>query len=1009
MAKIGELTVVINGETYELDKALKQSTEKVNDFSTTATKALGSLGIAAGVAAVAMKGIEFNKAAESAKVAFTVMTGSAETAEKTLKSLKDYANKTPLEFKDIRQATQTLVQFGFGADEATKMIKKLGDVSGGDAQKLQALSTAMGQINSTGRLMGQDLNQLINAGFNPLLEISKHTGRSMADLKKDMEQGAISADMVKESFTRATSEGGQFFGMLEKQADTVSGKMSTMNDAIDTAAGSLMESFTPAIKALTDIVTGLATGFAELPAGVQAFAGSLVLAAGAAAALSTAATFLGVSLAPLAPYIGVIAGVAVGLAGLIGLFTAIDKHNTDRLNREYGSLAEQLGVTVKEAERLSILSEQLGKSVEETKELSASLKDVDVYDVADSFSQALSWVEKIDETTGEVVNTTDDLRAAVYETALKYGISATQALKIAEATGATARFSKDVVDGLKQEVKLREASWKYMTAAEKAAANQKEWNDAAKKAFAEITAMEKKAAEDKAAADKKAAEKAAEERAKKREELKKEIAEYFASEQDKLKAKFEADKKILQSGKYTKEQLTALEKKYAEDTTALAIAEGKKQNEGKLNLEKDYANQLKTIHNEQFENLKIKNDEQLAALKKRLQEEVDAGKMSQEEMNKIYSKYAKENSENTKSIYKKTGDIVAAELSKINSGFGQFAKGIGNIAADIAEGVEFTFENFGDKITNVIAGLVTGVMSMIKDSIRASSNSAMEEIDNVLNKKLEAEGIAEDSAQEALEKELERLYALRDGKVTVEQDLTAALDAETQARLEAEWLADQTEIEKLNEKLAAAKEAEDIALIEELEREIKKQTIIEEGEKKKKKLAEDALIKEKEDELARIKLTKEAEKEKANIKYKADLAAHNINIAMAIAQAAQAIVVGFAQLGPIGGAIAAAVTAGITAAQISIMANNAPKPPALWTGTTNPIGEAGSYLVGDQGPEIVNLPKGATVMNNRDTMNELGGQKGPIRATIQMIMDGRTIAENTVDLINNGLVRLELA
>ena len=77
--------------------------------------------------------------------------------------------------------------------------------------KLSSLTLAFSQVQSTGRLMGQDLLQMIGQGFNPLQIISEKTGRSMADLKKDMENGAISADMVTEAFKIATSEGGRFF------------------------------------------------------------------------------------------------------------------------------------------------------------------------------------------------------------------------------------------------------------------------------------------------------------------------------------------------------------------------------------------------------------------------------------------------------------------------------------------------------------------------------------------------------------------------------------------------------------------------------------------------------------------------------------------------------------------------------------------------------------------------------------------------------------------------------
>jgi len=92
---------------------------------------------------------------------------------------------------------------------------------------------AFAQTPAAGRLMGQEVLQFVNAGFNPLQIISEKTGRSMKDLKKDMENGAISADMVSEAFKIATSQGGLFFGALEKGSQTTSGKFAKLKDSFD--------------------------------------------------------------------------------------------------------------------------------------------------------------------------------------------------------------------------------------------------------------------------------------------------------------------------------------------------------------------------------------------------------------------------------------------------------------------------------------------------------------------------------------------------------------------------------------------------------------------------------------------------------------------------------------------------------------------------------------------------------------------------------------------------------
>lgn len=167
---------------------------------------------------------------EQAIASFEVLTGSAERGQKLLKEIADFSSKTPLTMPSLQDAAKTMLNFGISAESILPNLKMLGDISGGNAQKLQSLTLAFSQIQSTGRLTGQDLLQLINAGFNPLKVIAEQTGKSISQLKKDMEEGAISADMVKDAFKTATSEGGLFFGMLEKQSETLGGRLSTLED-----------------------------------------------------------------------------------------------------------------------------------------------------------------------------------------------------------------------------------------------------------------------------------------------------------------------------------------------------------------------------------------------------------------------------------------------------------------------------------------------------------------------------------------------------------------------------------------------------------------------------------------------------------------------------------------------------------------------------------------------------------------------------------------------------------
>lgn len=203
--------------------------------------AYGIVQIAGGLKSLAREAIETSASIEQTTIAFQTLVGNIDYANALLKEMKLFSAKTPFEFEDIAKAAQIMLSFSIPAEQVMENIKMIGDISAGNKQKFEALTLAFSQVASTGRLMGQDLLQMINAGFNPLMVISEKTGKSIAELKKEMEEGKISFDMVKEAFRMATSEGGQFYGMMEKQSQTFLGMVSTLKDNLKTLLVSISQ------------------------------------------------------------------------------------------------------------------------------------------------------------------------------------------------------------------------------------------------------------------------------------------------------------------------------------------------------------------------------------------------------------------------------------------------------------------------------------------------------------------------------------------------------------------------------------------------------------------------------------------------------------------------------------------------------------------------------------------------------------------------------------------------
>jgi tape measure domain-containing protein len=136
-------------------------------------------------------------------------------------------------------------------------------VSAGNGEVMGRLTYAFGQITSIGRLMGTELRQLTEAGFNPLEFISKKTGESMIQLKKRMEDGGVSLQEVEEALTAATSAGGRFYGLNEKMSQTFSGRVSMMKDQWVQLTAAMGDGMNRGLKIAIDAVTNGLPKFKE--------------------------------------------------------------------------------------------------------------------------------------------------------------------------------------------------------------------------------------------------------------------------------------------------------------------------------------------------------------------------------------------------------------------------------------------------------------------------------------------------------------------------------------------------------------------------------------------------------------------------------------------------------------------------------------------------------------------------------------------------------------------------
>lgn len=253
------------------NKGIASATKSGSGFGVALGKVFKGLAIGVGAISTALvglatKGIQYNATMEQYQTSFEVMLGSSEKALALTEQLKEKAAATPFEMTDLANTTQLLLNYGVSADEVVDKMGMLGDISQGSAEKLNRVAMAYGQMSSLGKVQLEDIKQMIEAGFNPLQEISERTGESMESLYGRISKGTLSVDEITESMQYSTSEGGKYFESMEKQSQTFNGRLSTLKDNAMSALGAITTGLSDIAKdtvlpTLTGYVDRLATAF----------------------------------------------------------------------------------------------------------------------------------------------------------------------------------------------------------------------------------------------------------------------------------------------------------------------------------------------------------------------------------------------------------------------------------------------------------------------------------------------------------------------------------------------------------------------------------------------------------------------------------------------------------------------------------------------------------------------------------------------------------------------------
>lgn len=262
----------------DMENSLRRASDGMTNIVEGLKTLFAQLGLAMGAGALAKNVVESVQAFEQLEIRLRGIMGTAEGGEQAFAWIKQFAVDTPYSVKTTTDAFMMLKNFGLDPMDGT--LRKVADTSakfGNSQDALARISLALGQAWARGKLQGQDIMQMINAGVPVYQLLADATGRSAGELQKMSEKGEITRQMMRQLIDEMGRSAG---GMAEEQMNSLAGAVSNMGDSFDNAVDSVrrrggFDFLTESVQGVTEILPELVNTFAEVGAALGAVLGEI--------------------------------------------------------------------------------------------------------------------------------------------------------------------------------------------------------------------------------------------------------------------------------------------------------------------------------------------------------------------------------------------------------------------------------------------------------------------------------------------------------------------------------------------------------------------------------------------------------------------------------------------------------------------------------------------------------------------------------------------------------------
>lgn len=173
------------------------------------------------------------------EIAFGTMLKSESKAKVLMDDLVLTAAKTPFDLQGIANSAKQMMAYGSTAESVVDELVMLGNVASGVGAPLGEIAYLYGTLRTQGRAYAMDIRQFAGRGIPIYEELAKILGVTKDQVSALVSEGKVGFADVEKVFQNLTSSTGMYYNLMEKQSKSLTGMISNLGDAWDSALNKL--------------------------------------------------------------------------------------------------------------------------------------------------------------------------------------------------------------------------------------------------------------------------------------------------------------------------------------------------------------------------------------------------------------------------------------------------------------------------------------------------------------------------------------------------------------------------------------------------------------------------------------------------------------------------------------------------------------------------------------------------------------------------------------------------